>query len=156
MHDVNSISPPHLSWFPPEEWLDGRGSLVGESAADIDVGAIRLKPATTVRVAVELVGGSPLSAGNREGEVILRSKEEFPARLLARLIGSERVIDRIYFEEGIWQVRLFGRKVEEYRAPFHAQLGRRDQKFTLRLLRDTLTPGGDYGLRGGMEISESR
>src|SRR5580693_6738290 len=36
--DVNSIYPPYLSWYPPDEWLDGGMTLVGESAADADVG----------------------------------------------------------------------------------------------------------------------
>jgi hypothetical protein len=43
MPEVNSIYPPYLSWFPPEGWLGGWLSAVGESVADLDVGTIQLQ-----------------------------------------------------------------------------------------------------------------
>jgi hypothetical protein len=55
--EVNSIYPPSLSWFPPEQWLDGGIPVVGESDTNIDVGVIQLTPARVIRVRVELVGG---------------------------------------------------------------------------------------------------
>lgn len=155
LSDVNTIYPPYLSWFPPEEWLDGGISVVGESTADIDVGLIQLRPATIIRVAVELVGGSPVAAGDREPTVILQGKSEFGPRILAERIGPERVLRGISFNDGTWEVTLFAnRRIEKYSAPFHGQLGRRDQKFTLRLLRDSVTRG-EYSLEGKMEVAES-
>lgn len=156
MPEVNSIYPPYLTWFPPEEWLDGGTSVVGESAADVDIGVIRLKPATIIRVAVELVGGSPLGPNDRQPMVILQHKSQFGPRIVAERIGSEWVLRGISFDEGTWEVRLFTKsKSEKYTAPFHGQLGRRDQKFTFRLLRDTLTRTSVYSLEGKMEVSES-
>jgi hypothetical protein len=156
LSDVSSIYPPYLSWFPPEEWLAGGISVVGESAAEMDVGVIQLRPATIIRVGVELVGGSPLAPGDREPTVILQHKSEFGPRIAAKRIGPEMVLRGISFDEGTWEVRLFTkRRMEEYTAPFHGQLGRRDQKFTLRLLRDSVTPRGEYSLEGKMEVSES-
>ncbi|MES1261323.1 MAG: carboxypeptidase-like regulatory domain-containing protein [Acidobacteriota bacterium] len=155
LSNVNSIYPPYLSWFPPEDWLDGGISLAGESAAALDIGVIQLSPATVIRVAVELVGGSALASGNREPTVILQNKSDFGPRVLAGRFGSEMVLRGVSFDEGTWEVRLFTKRgMEEYAAPFHGQLGRRDQKFTLRLLRDTVTPG-EYALAGKMEVSES-
>lgn len=156
MPDVNSIYPAYLTWFPPEEWLDGGISVVGESAADVDVGVIRLQPATIIRVAVELTGGTPLAPGGLEPTVILQGDSEFGPSIFAERIGSEQVLRGISFDEGTWEVRLFtGSTMEEYTAPFHGQRGRRDQKFTLRLLRDTLTPTSEYYRRGKIKVSES-
>jgi len=156
MADVNSIYPPYLSWFPPEEWLEGGVSLVGESAADVDIGTIRLSPATTIRVAVELTGGARVKPDNREPFVILQEKDALWSRIVADNIGSEQVVRGVSFEDGTWEVSLFtGSLTEEYTAPFHAQLGRRDQKFTLRLLRDTVTGADQYTRQGKMEVSES-
>ncbi len=156
MPDVNSIYPPYLSWYPPEEWLDGGIAVVGESASDVDAGVIRLKPATTIRVEVELNGGTPLTSGNREPTVILQKNDTFGPRIVAERIGSDQVLRDISFDEGTWEVRLFtGSTTEVYTAPFHEQLGRRDLKFTLRLLRDTLTRTSECDQRGKIEVSES-
>jgi hypothetical protein len=153
--DVNSIYPPYLSWFPPQEWLDGAISVLGESGGDVDVGEIRLSPATIIRVAVELVGGSPLAPRDRVPTVILQQKSEFGPRIVAQRIGTEMVLRGISFDEGTWEVRLFAsRRMEEYAAQYHGRLGRRDQKFTLRLLRDSVVQGA-YSLEGKMEVSES-
>ena len=156
MPDVNSIYPPYLSWFPPEEWLNGGVSVSGESAADVDVGVIRLMPATMIRVLVEVSGGSRLPSASRDPVVVLQNKGPFGPRIVGERIGSEQVLRGISFDEGNWEVNLFtGSTTEEYTTPFHGQLGRRDQKFTLRLRRDTLTRATDYSRQGKIDVSES-
>jgi hypothetical protein len=155
LSNVNSTYPPYLTWFPPEEWLQGWSSLAAESGAEVDAGAIQLRPATLIRVAVELVGGSQRAPGDREPTIVLRHTSQFGPRILAQHIGPEMVLRGVSFDEGYWEVTLFAnKKIEEYTAPFHTQLGRRDQKFTLRLLRDSVTKG-EYSLEGKMEVSES-
>ena len=130
--------------------------MVGESAAGVDVGVIQLSPATTIRVAVELVGGPPLAPGDREPTVILRHNSEFGPRIVAERIGPEMVLRGISFEEGTWEVRLFTKgKMEEFTAPFHGQPGKRDQKFTLRLLRDSVAVQDANSVEGKIEVSES-
>jgi hypothetical protein len=153
--DVNSIYSPYLSWFPPEKWRDGGIPLGGESAADLDVGVIRLK-LRTIRIAIELTVDAPLAASNREPIVILQDKATSGSRIVAEHIGSDYVLHDISFDEGTWEVRVFTEsKMEEYAAPFHAQLGRGDQKFNLRLLRDTLTRTGGRDRKGKIEVSEN-
>lgn len=155
LSDVNSIYPPYLTWHPPEEWLEGGISVVGESVAEVDVGVIQLRPAAIVRVAVELVGGSPLESGYRDPTVVLAGEPGWP-RMVAEKIGSEQIIRRISFENGTWEVSLYTKsRSEVYTAPFHLQRGRRDQKFTLRLLRDTVKPASQYHSEGRMEVSVS-
>lgn len=156
IHDVNSIYPPYLAYFPPEEWLDGRSAVIGESGSNIDLGTIRLVPDTMIRVAVEIVGGPPLGPDDREPTVVVEGERGFP-RVVAEKIGSEEVLHGITFDVGYWEVSLFtNSKSEVYRAPFHLERGRRDQKSYLRLLRDTVKPASDYHSEGKMEISEVR
>ncbi len=155
LFDVNSIYPPYLTWLPPEEWLEGGISVVGENAAEVDVGVIQLRPAAIVRVAVELIGGSPLESGDREPTVVLVGEPGWP-RMVAEKVGLERVIRGISFENGRWEVSLYTKsKSEVFTAPFLLQSGRRDQKFTLRLLRDTVKPASQYHSEGRMEVSSS-
>jgi len=155
LSDVNSIYPPYLTWLPPEEWLRGGISVVGENAAEVDVGVIQLHPAAIVRVVVELVGGSPVESAVRDPTIVLVGEPGWP-RMVAEKIGSERIIRGISFENGTWEVSLYTEpRSEVYTAPFHLQRGRRDQKFTLRLLRDTAKPASQYHSEGRMEVSVS-
>ena len=155
LSDVNSIYPPYLTWLPPEEWLAGGIAVVGENAAEIDVGVIRLRPASIVRVAVELAGGAPLERRNREPTVVLVGEPGWP-RMVAEKIGAEQIIRGVSFENGKWEVSLYTKsRSEVYTAPYHLQRGRRDQKFTLRLLRDTVKPASQYHSEGRMEVSLS-
>jgi hypothetical protein len=155
LSNVNSVYPPYLSWFPPEQWLDGGTSLVAESGSEVDLGVIRLSPATVVRVAVEVVGGPRLTDNDRRPSVFLRRSELGP-RIAAEGIGPEMILRNISFDEGTWEVRLVTKQgFEEYSAPFRAQRGRRDQKFTLRLLRDSITSTDKYSRQGKMDVSES-
>ena len=108
-----------------------------------------------IRVAVDLVGGSPLESGDRSPTVVLAGEPGWP-RMVAEKIGSEQIIRGISFENGTWEVSVYTRsRSEVYTAPFHLQRGRRDQKFTLRLLRDTVKPASQYHSEGRMEVSLS-
>lgn len=154
LSDVNCTYPPYLTWTPPEEWLEGGTSVVGESASEIDVGVIQLRPASVVTVAVQLVGGPPVGS-DRDVTVVLASEPE-SERMVAEKIGTERIIRGIPFEFGTWEVSLYKKsRSEVYTAPFHLQRGRRDQKFILRLLRDTVTPAGENHFEGRMEVSRT-
>lgn len=153
--DLNSSYPPYLAWYPPEGWIQGDTSVAGESATEIDVGVIRLAPDTVIRVALELVGGAPVKAGNLPW-VILQSKSEFGPRIVGERIGTEYVLRDITFNEGTWEVGIYtGSASESFTAPFRVQLGRRDQKLTFRLLRDHLVQSPEYELQGKMEVIES-
>jgi hypothetical protein len=99
MEDVNAINSPYLTWFPPEQWLKGGISIAGESAEETDVGTIRLQPNTIIRVAVELVGGPPLRARDRESTVVLEGKGVFDPRIVAESVGSERIVQQIPFDD---------------------------------------------------------
>jgi len=155
-HSVNSVHRTYLSWFPPQEWLNGGVPLTGESAADLDLGEIPLRPASILRVAVELVGGLRLSREEREPAIMLQHKSRFGPRVGATRVGSEYVIRGVSFDEGNWEVVIYRKKhhYEKYTAPFRGRLGRRDQKFTLRLPRDKAAWDGS-SLGGTMEVSES-
>lgn len=155
LSDVNSIYPPYLVWLPPEEWLQGWVSVAGENAAEVDVGAIQLRPATLVRVAVELVGGSPVEPDDRDPTIALVGEPGWP-RMVAEKIGSEQVIRGVSFENGTWEVHLYTKSRSEiYSAAFQLEHGRREQKFTLRLMRDTVKPASQYHSEGRMEVSVS-
>ncbi len=171
MPDVSSIYPPYMAWFPPDAWLTGGVSVVGESGSSINIGVVHLQPASTIRVSVELVGGPPLAPNHSEPTIILAANNsQFGTRIVAECLGSEWLVRNISFTEGTWEVRFYsGSKVEEYTAAFHGQLGRRDQKFILRLLRDPLTSArhepvpdtlgavrlNQSELQGRMEVSET-
>lgn len=154
--EVNSIYPPSLSWFPPDQWLDGGIPVVGESGADIDVGVIQLTPATVIRVRVELVGGALLGSRHGEPMVGLQPKSENTLPVSAERVGTDLVLRGVSFSDGNWSANLYnGSKLEQYTAPFHLEPGDQKRNFTLRLLRDNLTPAEGYFLKGRMEVSGS-
>jgi hypothetical protein len=154
--DVNSPYMPDLRWYPPEEWLRGGMPLPAESGSDYDTGAIRLEPNTIIRIAVEIVGGSPLSDRDRPPTVVLQGPNQFTQRMVAEPAGTYRLLREISFEEGTLEVSLFAnRRVEKFSAPFRVQRGRRDQLLTVRLLRDTVKQEDQFTLSGRMEMTES-
>jgi hypothetical protein len=155
LHDIDARHAPELRWFPPERWLQGRTALIGESGQAIDVGTIRLREDTVIRVTVEVVGGPPLAPQDRDPSVFLEANGRFGPRVWAMPAQGYRVLRQIPFDEGKWAISLFAnRRSEEYEAPIHIQRGRRDQLFHIRLLRDTLEPK-DFRSTGKMEIQES-
>jgi len=153
--DLNSPYMPDLRWYPPEEWLRGGMPLSAESGSDYDTGAIRLQPNTIIRIAVEIVGGSPLSDRQLAPTVIFQGPNQFTQRIVAEPAGAYRLLREISFDEGTLEVSLFAnRRSEKFSAPFHVQRGRRDQLLTLRLLRDTVKQEDQYTWSGRMEMTE--
>jgi len=153
---VSSPYMPDLRWYPPEEWLSGAMPLLAESGSTSDAGVIRLQPNTIVRIAVEIVGGSPLPDGAPRLTIVFQGPNQFTQRIVADAAGTYQVIRQITFDEGTFQATLFAnRKPEVFSAPFKVTRGRRDQLLTFRLLRDTVTEQGQYVSTGRMEIVES-
>ena len=157
MLDVNSIYPPYLTWFPPEEWLRGSTAIDGESGGEIDLGEVRLRQDSIVRIAIELVGGTPLKLQGADSSVSLETDGEFPQRVFAEGEGSEFALRQVPFDDGQLKVTLYTEpRTEIFSVPFHVQRGRRDRIIRCRLLRDTAKPMSPYHSEGRMEISESR
>ncbi len=157
MTDVNSSYSPYISWFPPEEWYGGGASAVGESATEVDIGVIRLRPATIFRVSVEGAGEANLPPDQRDPAVTVQLKSANGSQVFAERVGSEQILRGVSFDEGTWMVELYSKAgTEVYTAPFHGQLDGRNRKFTLRLLRDSLRRTRQYLQEGKLlVVSES-
>ncbi len=152
--DVSSPFRLILRWNPPPEWSPGATIIDVESFGRLDLGDIELAPDTTVRLAVELVGGKPLQKDPLKHVAISVEDLSSGQRIAARRQGDFWVIPHLPFTRGKWSVSLYSEPSEEFDGTFLVERGRRNQFLLLKLRRDLLGPDEDGELTGPVEVTE--